>query len=76
MTSTSNPVPAYLATSDDSSLYTNRELYKAIGSAPRKLTYSHTLPIRSGHAWVVPAGHVCRLTTPEGPQVPMFIPDG
>lgn len=28
-----------------------------------------TVPIRSGRAWVVPAGHVCRVTTIEGPQV-------
>lgn len=27
------------------------------------------LPIRSGRAWEVPAGHLCRISTPEGPQV-------
>ena len=64
-----NTTAAYLATSADSPLHTDRELYKAITAASKKLTYSYTLPIRSGHAWTVPAGHICRLTTPEGPQV-------
>lgn len=30
---------------------------------------SFTIPIRSGQAWKVPAGHVCRLLTVDGPQV-------
>ena len=64
-----NTIAAYRATSANSPLHTDRELYKAIAAAPKKLTYSYTLPIRSGHAWTVPAGHICRLTTPEGPQV-------
>ncbi|MEU3306602.1 urea carboxylase-associated family protein [Nocardiopsis sp. NPDC055551] len=28
-----------------------------------------TIPIRSGRAWRVPAGHLFRILTPEGPQV-------
>ncbi|SFB48626.1 hypothetical protein SAMN05216266_113177 [Amycolatopsis marina] len=35
----------------------------------RELAESFVLPIRSGRAWEVPAGHVCRISTPEGPQV-------
>ena len=27
------------------------------------------IPIRSGRAWQVPAGHTCRITAAEGPQV-------
>lgn len=35
----------------------------------RELVESFVLPIRSGRAWEVPAGYVCRISTPEGPQV-------
>lgn len=49
----------------------DRELYDRIGSmtAGRELVDSFTIPIRSGRAWEVPAGHVCRIVTIEGPQV-------
>ena len=48
----------------------DRELYSKIGSSnSRELISSFLVPIRSGRAWTVPAGHICRLTTPEGPQV-------
>ena len=48
-----------------------RELYDRIGSMTqgRELVDSFTIPIRSGRAWEVPAGHVCRIVTIEGPQV-------
>ena len=64
-----SPQPAYVPTSSDSPLHTDKPLYEAIHAAPKARVYNHTLPIRSGHAWVVKAGQVCRLTTPEGPQV-------
>jgi uncharacterized protein YcgI (DUF1989 family) len=35
----------------------------------RELVEEFVIPIRSGRAWEVPAGRLCRLTTPEGPQV-------
>lgn len=35
----------------------------------RELVERFVLPIRSGRAWEVPAGHLCRISTPEGPQV-------
>ncbi|MER5968575.1 urea carboxylase-associated family protein [Streptomyces sp. NPDC002055] len=35
----------------------------------RERTASFTIPIRSGRAWEVPAGHLCRLLTVDGPQV-------
>ncbi|KAL9117637.1 MAG: hypothetical protein Q9187_005825 [Circinaria calcarea] len=63
------PAPAYHATSTDSPLHTNRALYSAITSAPKELVSTFVLPIRSGRAWTVPAGYICRITTPEGPQV-------
>ncbi len=37
--------------------------------ASRALIRTFTIPIRSGQAWKVPAGHTCRITTAEGPQV-------
>jgi uncharacterized protein YcgI (DUF1989 family) len=63
------PVPAYQATSSSSPLHVDQAFYQTIASAPRSLIYSHLVPIRSGHAWTVPAGSICRLTTPKGPQV-------
>lgn len=71
---TTPPVPAYQASSPSSPLHTDRTLYTAIATAERKSTYQHTVPIRSGHAWLVPQGTICRLSTPEGPQVPILHP--
>ena len=68
------PVPAYQASSPSSPLHTDRTLYTAIANAERTSTYQHTVPIRSGHAWLVPQGAICRLSTPEGPQVPILHP--
>jgi uncharacterized protein YcgI (DUF1989 family) len=67
--SSAGPKAAYLATSASSPLHTDRKLYTSIASAPRALIHSHTIPIRSGYAWPVRAGQICRLTSPEGPQV-------
>ncbi|VVT56468.1 uncharacterized protein SAPINGB_P005077 [Magnusiomyces paraingens] len=71
------PTPAYLPTSTDSPLYVNRKLYNSIAETGTKeniqkgrvLVDKFIIPIRSAKAWKVPAGHVCRLSTPEGPQV-------
>ena len=43
----------------------DRELYDRIGSMTkgRELVDSFVIPIRSGRAWEVPAGHVCRIVT-------------
>lgn len=35
----------------------------------RRLIESFEIPLRSGRAWRVPKGHLCRLLTVEGPQV-------
>ncbi|VVJ18931.1 NOHBY730 / no homolog in Saccharomyces cerevisiae [Amycolatopsis camponoti] len=35
----------------------------------RELVDAFEVPIRSGRAWRVPKGHLCRLVTVEGPQV-------
>ena len=50
----------------------DRAFYTAIrdrAGAQQHLVEQLTVPIRSGRAWVVPAGHVCRVTTIEGAQV-------
>ncbi|WP_105035582.1 urea carboxylase-associated family protein [Cryobacterium aureum] len=60
---------AYQATAG-SPLDVDREFYGRIASgAGRELTEQFTIPIRSGRAWKVPAGHVCRILTVDGPQV-------
>ncbi|MET0930748.1 MAG: DUF1989 domain-containing protein [Aeromicrobium sp.] len=53
-----------------SPLDVDRDLYGRIGQEDgRTLVDSFDIPIRSGLAWEVPAGHVCRLSTVDGPQV-------
>ncbi|MCJ1228310.1 hypothetical protein MMC12_004971 [Toensbergia leucococca] len=68
-TSSRVPSPAYKAAAG-SPLHVDREFYSKIGdSESRELIESFVLPIRSGRAWTIPKGHICRITTPEGPQV-------
>ncbi len=64
------PPPAYPTTH----LLASPPLYARIASTAstpngRTLTSQFLVPIRSGRAWIVPQGSVCRITTPEGPQV-------
>ena len=58
------PAAAYLATTRTSPLVANRDLYEAIHTSRKQLVSSHTLPIRSGYAWELKAGQVCRIVTP------------
>jgi uncharacterized protein YcgI (DUF1989 family) len=61
--------PAYQSTAG-SALEVDKAFYRRIAGAPgRRLVESFTIPIRTGRAWTVPAGHVFRILTPEGPQV-------
>lgn len=62
------PQPAYQA-GPGSILNVDKNFYTSLAWAPRTPTESFTLPIRSGRAWQVPAGHIVRISTPEGPQV-------
>jgi uncharacterized protein YcgI (DUF1989 family) len=62
------PQPAYLPT-PGSILNIDKVFYNSIATADRIPLESFTIPIRSGRAWEVPAGHIVRLSTPEGPQV-------
>jgi len=60
---------AYQATAGGP-LDVNRDFYSAIAADPeRELIDSFEVPIRSGRAWHIPAGHVCRIVTTVGPQV-------
>ena len=61
------PVPAYLS-SEGSPLAVDKNTYTSIEKAGRVLVEEFTLPIRSGRAWEVPAGHICQISTPEGPR--------
>lgn len=62
------PVPAYQAT-PGSILNVDEAFYNSVAKADRTSIQSFVLPIRSGRAWTIPAGHIVRLSTPEGPQV-------
>src|SRR6185312_626288 len=58
--------PAYQATTP--ALLVDKAFYRRIAESPGRVPVeSFTIPIRSGRAWTVPAGHVFRITTPEGP---------
>ncbi|MDT0378295.1 DUF1989 domain-containing protein [Streptomyces sp. DSM 42041] len=61
---------AYRATAGGP-LDVDRAFYDALSGATesRELVDRFTIPVRSGRAWEVPAGHLCRLVTVEGPQV-------
>src|SRR5690625_7725502 len=52
-------------------LEVDEDYYGRIGAETerRRVVDEFTVPIRSGQAWQIPAGHVCRISTPEGPQV-------
>lgn len=62
------PQPAYQAT-PGSILNADKDFYTSVATADREQLDSFTLPVRSGRAWQVPAGHVVRISTPDGPQV-------
>jgi uncharacterized protein len=63
--------PAAYQATQGSALDVDREFYGRVASAheTRTLVDSAVVPIRSGYAWKVPAGHVFRIVTIEGPQV-------
>lgn len=52
-----------------STLEPDRAFYGRIADGMREQVDSFEIPIRSGRAWEVQAGHVCRLVTIDGPQV-------
>jgi uncharacterized protein YcgI (DUF1989 family) len=75
MTSASprRPPPAYTAPAS-STVHASSPVYRhaaatAANPVARKLETSFTVRPCSGQAWTVRAGQICRLTTPQGPQV-------
>jgi uncharacterized protein YcgI (DUF1989 family) len=65
-----DPAAAYQATAGGA-LDVDTEFYEtvAVREQRHELVEEFEIPIRSGRAWQVPAGHLCRITTPFGPQV-------
>jgi uncharacterized protein len=65
-----SPEPAYVA-SEGSPLAADSRIYGRIRTelGARTLVDELVIPVRSGRAWTVPAGHVCRFSIIEGPQV-------
>jgi uncharacterized protein YcgI (DUF1989 family) len=66
--------PAAYQASKGSALSVDTAFYERIREAKdkRMLIESFEVPIRTGRAWRVPAGHLFRITTPVGPQVGDF----
>lgn len=64
------PAAAYRAT-ENGALSVDRGFYDEIANRTdaRTLNQDFVIPIRSGQAWEVPSGSVCRILTVEGPQV-------
>jgi uncharacterized protein YcgI (DUF1989 family) len=63
--------PAAYQAAEGSALDVDKAFYRRIAEEreARTLTESFVIPIRTGRAWEVPAGHVFRIVTQEGPQV-------
>ncbi|MGY1814029.1 urea carboxylase-associated family protein [Blastococcus sp. SYSU D00820] len=65
-----SPAAAYRAT-EGGALDLDRAFYDRLASATgsRDLVEDFVIPIRTGRAWEVKAGQVCRILTVDGPQV-------
>ena len=64
----------YLPSTPRGQLVVDREFYGRLAreTAKRTLREQFTVPIRSGKAWPVLAGQLCRIVVIEGPQVADF----
>jgi uncharacterized protein len=64
------PHPTYVA-AGDGPLQVDPDVYGPLGDPTRSRTPVErlTIPERDGRAWAVPAGHICRISLPDGPQV-------
>ena len=60
--------------SEPGALAIDRDFYRRIATETdgRTQTHEHVVPIRSGYAWTVRAGQVCRVVAVAGPQVVDF----
>lgn len=66
------PTPLYQPTSA-AQLAPDRDFYRSIAAPDgRRVAERFTVPRRSGKAWTLKAGQVCRLIASEGPQVVDF----
>ncbi|WP_026820602.1 urea carboxylase-associated family protein [Arthrobacter castelli] len=65
------PTAAAYQASPGGALDLDRDFYRTIGESTdrREAVDSFVIPLRSGRAWEVPAGHLCRIVTIEGAQV-------
>lgn len=61
--------PASYQARPGSLLDVDTAFYDRLAGGDREPVQRFTVPIRSGRAWEVPAGHLCRISTPDGPQV-------
>jgi hypothetical protein len=63
--------PAAYQSTAGSALDVDKAFYRRIAqdTAGRHLVESFVIPIRTGRAWKMPAGHVFRIVAVEGPQV-------
>jgi uncharacterized protein YcgI (DUF1989 family) len=68
-----SPAAAYQST-EGGALDVDREFYGRFAASHERhvLVDSFEIPIRSGRAWKVPQGHLCRIVTIDGPQVGDF----
>lgn len=64
------PEPAYVA-GNGGPLSADTAAHRRVRThlEARELVEETVIPVRSGRAWTVPAGHVCRFSIIEGPQV-------
>ncbi|RNL86879.1 urea carboxylase-associated family protein [Halostreptopolyspora alba] len=64
------PPPAYRS-GPGGELGVDHDRYERLAArtGDRELVEHFTVPVRSGRAWEVPAGQLCRISAPEGPQV-------
>lgn len=64
------PMPGYVS-EGNSILSVDAQQYGEFAKQveSRELVDSFLIPVRDGRAWEVPAGHVCRFSVVEGPQV-------
>lgn len=67
-------VPAAYRATKGSILDVDKGFYDSLTGAAnkRELISTHTVPLRDGLAWKVPAGHVFRIKVTDGPQVGDF----
>src|SRR5438132_971312 len=70
---TQMPKPLY-ESSRDSPLTVAQAFYERLANAveERHLEENFVVPVRSGKAWPVKAGQICRIVAIEGPQVVDF----